>query len=110
MNIASLDHRLSAISLTHLFTIIKQKPYVSDLGGHITNSVNIKCTLWAGSHICTYHSQIVVHVLSKLLRQDVSAQLDTMADHLRLVVRSILKSFKAQGMGCHARLIEYVTI
>ena len=79
-------------------------------GGYITDSVNIKYTLWAGSHICIYHSQVIVHILSKLLRLDVLAQLDTMADHLRLVLRSILKSFKAPGIGHRARLIECVTI
>ena len=79
-------------------------------GGYITDSVNIKYTLWAGSHICTYHSQVVVHILSKLLRQDVSAQWNTMADHLRLVVRSLLKFCKVQGMGHRVRLMEYVTI
>ena len=78
--------------------------------GIITDSVNIKYTPWAGSHIYTSHSQVVVHILSELLHQDVSAQWGIVADHLRLAVRSMLKSFKAQGIGHLTRLMKYVTI
>ena len=60
--------------------------------------------------MCVYHSPIFAHILSKLLRQDVSAQWNTIADHLGLVVRSIVKSFKAQGIRHRARWMEYVTI
>ena len=61
--------------LIFLLPSSNKKP-MCQAGGEYTDkdSVSLEQTLWAGSHTCTMFSQVVVYILGKFRRPNVSAQ------------------------------------